>query len=122
VILIASLLLGLLGLTDWLTGAVFQSDEYEGALKDFGSDAYFTVVVVVALLAGILVTDLFRARSGKTARNVFIGIYLVIALMTVNSLGAWLLPSALLLIVYLLVGLCIGNEASQSESREKLPS
>jgi hypothetical protein len=93
---IVTFVLGVWGLSDWLLGS-------GNALDDFGRSAWVTVVVVVVLLALIALTTLpglqQTIRRAKMLQSVATAVYVFLVVLTINSLGAWLWPSALLSII-----------------------
>jgi hypothetical protein len=91
---------GVGGLIDWLLGS-------GGAAEDFAASAWISAGFVLALLAGICIPAIARignpSASLRFTQTAATGLFALFVLITVNSLGAWLLPSAALgILVWLL--------------------
>jgi hypothetical protein len=86
------------GVGDWLLGSIIEPQASAGAAGDFGASAWFTALVVLALTVAATALALYRSEQSSrkfvTLHNIMTFLYVFLVLITVNSIGAWLWPSA----------------------------
>jgi hypothetical protein len=98
-------IIGVLGLASWLTNGTSGSG---GAAEDFGTSAWFTAIVVGVLTLTVFGTSVYLTQHWtarvRQIQGFATGLLVVLIFLTLNSLGAWLLPAGVLAIVAWLLG------------------